>query len=571
MTTYTLAISYDATDTYDHGVLTTHTGHSTHYKTLEKLKERLHNILERHKKARRTALFYSITMHQDYHHLRPHDSRHHNIYSTSPFICDVIDDNGRIYGKYLNIQRLHSGTYSDLCLLMGERPHPHIPGFNGPRTQHTSELTMRYLQELKHRLATHGIKPRWLLSAGHIGMTALTKHLLEQPRPDKWFYDSLTREYHQTRHKSKILTALRGGRCQIFHHGTHPHSSHIDINSHYSNVLAHMPLPDLSTERLFTQPTYDILTHTIGISEVTIELPAHPYGLLGMHHNGKLYFPNTPGQRIIGAWTHDELRYALAHGARLHHIEWTLLWDEQPNTLHDYIHDIYHRRTTAATPLDKHFYKMFLNHTIGKFAQRLDTAEYRWSNRDNNDYYIRHGYTIINSHGRDNLYYKSTGELTKRSFVPILTVLVNGLARTQLLRLMERFQPDDLHYVDTDGLVVTTQSLRNTTFKYSNNLGDLKLTHDDVTYAGYAPKTYQIGTDIKLSGVPKQDITTPTLREGPLTYHILLTHKTARHDQHAGTYDQRERIIKIQDTYTNTTPLLHDDATEPEPHYQVIQ
>lgn len=571
MTYYTIAITLHNNNPHEFlcGTLTTQTGKTHYYTTAKDLWIAISTHCERHRQQRRTALFYSLNMYQDYLTIMPTDTTRHHIYSKRPFICDITDENGRIYAKFLSTERLFKGTYEELCTLLTTQAQP--LDFIPPYTAHKSQIVMTYLTQLRKRLTAHGIKPRWLITAGQIGMGSITKYLLAHSNPLLWFSNSIRREYHQTQHPKKVLQALKGGRCEIYHNGTYQHCTQLDINSHYSNVLAHMPLPDLSTERYHYEPETDILLHPLGISEVTIQIGDHSYGVLPVRVEDTLYFPNTPGQLLIGAWTHAELRAALQRGYVVKHIHWTLTWDIQRNILHDYIHDIYDQRQAATTALDKHFYKMLLNHTIGKFAQRSQHADYLWSSLDNHAYYLKNGYSVIDSNGRDNLYYKHHGELPKKHFIPIITTLVNSNARVQLLQLMERFHPDDLHYVDTDGIVVTKEAVKNETFKYSTTLGGLKKVHDDVSYTGYAPKTYIIGTDAKLAGIPRTAVTKEGITTQHITYDIMVTQSTARHPSEIGTYQQRERHLTSRSPYRNTLPILVDDTTNPGPHYEAIE
>ena len=206
----------------------------------------------------------------------------------------------------------------------------------------------------------------------------------------------------------------------------------------------------------------DILSY-IGISKCAIETGEHPYGTLAIRTSrDETEFPNTKGQILIGTWTHREIEEAKKRGDKILHIFWSITYHETKNILADTIEEMYRMKEKAETPMEKHFAKMLLNGSIGKFAQERTKYDYKWENIEKDLTIREKGYEPIEVEETERLYRKEEGKDYPKYYCPIINALITAEARTRILEILEELPREKTYYVDTDGIIADKKAIEQT-------------------------------------------------------------------------------------------------------------
>lgn len=573
MTIYTLDTETQGLNTHNFlmGVLLPSKGKARTFRTKEELWAAIRHILETHARAKRTAYFYAHNAQYDWLALKPAHCPEAVTYSNNPFILDFIIE-GRPAGKLIDTLGLFRGSLAAIGDAIGNPKHATPEWLKQERYAPTREeldeaehymiqdaaVLRDYLLKLREKMHEYGIGTRRIITAGQLGISHLLQRASDEPNADGLFADPRTHTLWPTTHSDRIREAVRAGRVQVLTTGRIEHADYLDLNSHYPDTLRRMRIPDLRTETLWEGDEAEMLLvehlPQLGVSHVEITTAEHPYGVLPIRLSEEE--TDYPRHRctLKGTWTHAELSAAIARGYHIEKTWWTLTWQTLPtNPFSRPLNELLTRKETA-TGFERHFLKMLLNSSIGKFAQLRERRQWQWKPIDDAPQLLADGWRAVDEHGRERLYERVLWTEEPRWHAPILNALVTAEARLTLLRLMEELPPGSVHYTDTDGLIVThgadEEPLKTGRFKYSTISGELKQTHTDVPALIWSKKSYSIGEEIRLSGATKSSLEPRSFAAGKVTYKRMRTH--TGNDEEDGTFATIERDLTESLTSTLT-------------------
>lgn len=295
--------------------------------------------------------------------------------------------------------------------------------------------------------------------------------------------------------------AYYGGRVEPYRVGYWSDINVYDVNSLYPYVMRtfQYPHPNYLVGPI-SNPSRNLIDKYEGVSDVEITIPDTFIPPLPYRADGKLYF--AVGKRRA-CYTHIELRYALEHGATLHHIYQTLYSLRRCNPFREYVDDLYAQRIALKQVRDPRqvVFKIMLNSLYGKFGQRQNAGlqeirsfDWWYNGHINTPVFIReiNGFvTVIIAR-----------ELEKQAnYINTLwAAYVTAYARLTLLKFMSQ-AGDSLFYVDTDSVFIQGE------LACSQELGDMKTEYANVDAEIIGPKAYRLFRDgvelkVKCKGVP---------------------------------------------------------------------
>jgi len=141
-----------------------------------------------------------------------------------------------------------------------------------------------------------------------------------------------------------------------------------DISSLYPSVQARAQFPYPGTLVLDVEgANQDTILRREGIAQATISVPGEACPSLPVRLSGRLFFPEG---RLVGAWTHVEIRHALEAGARLERIEWDLWSTTTFNPFADFIQALYRQKKLYASSGDMRLetFKQLLTSAYGRYG-----------------------------------------------------------------------------------------------------------------------------------------------------------------------------------------------------------
>ena len=172
-------------------------------------------------------------------------------------------------------------------------------------------------------------------------------------------------------------------------------------------------------------------------------------GLLPIRTGFGNHYPK-PGQYMIGTWTHEALNKALQEGYILKHIQKTLSYDYAENPFIDSINRFEQLKKNSINKLDKYVWKMCVNASLGKFAQRKSKQELLIDSVEKCEEYLEHNYRVVNGIGTDYMYKKDVQSEPKPYYAPIIAAIVNAKGANIMHDHYKRVKP---LYTDTDSII----------------------------------------------------------------------------------------------------------------------
>lgn len=424
---------------------------------------------------------------------------------------------------------------------------------------------------IKDLLKKKKLRPKTLYTINQMSISYLMHELLKQPN-DHIFKRTFEPELHHPRYAHKIHQSLRGGRVLPYQTGTYTNTTYLDVNSLYPYITTIMDFPDLSTETLHKTPLLKgnlKILQKIGVSQALLYNYSDEYGLLPVQTPHGNYYPQQ-GQHFIGTYTNEELQYALKNGYIIKHISWTITYESAPNPFITITPELYKQKLNANTPLERYFYKMMMNGSYGKLAQRNIKQHTIIDTPKNQSAYLSQGYQIIDYHGTNYIYKKKEyTHIYKKFYAPIITSLITALARIHMHKYLKLIPIKQLYYTDTDSILLNNNYANK--LPISDKLGDFKIEHLQKTCTIHASKTYKIGTIQKMSGTKlgrqlmKEKVTrttTHTIHTTKKPEQIGTKQKTIIYlkniqEKHAKTQEHYQKQSLIIDTQTgNITEFI---------------
>jgi len=580
------------------GVLYFENGKYETFRSKHLLYDRLLDIITRENKRHKKVTIYGHNLQYDYIAIGAHLDYHNIIYSDSPFIADHVTFEANGYktehAKWIDTIGLWRGSLEELGKAIGEpkMPTPEwltLDTYSPTSSElsdaetymiHDARLLMHFVLGLRGKLWKEGIRPRLLITTPQIALSYFTSYLSKIDtaattgfyddyryiQPTTWFADATTGSYHMTAYPEKILEAYRGGRVEAFRTGSADGVTSIDVNSLYPYIASTMRCPDLRTETYHTATDDSTVLSSrlssLGISCCSVVLDQElPIGYLPLRtHATKededeitTLYPRTPCL-LTGTWTHLELSRAVTLGYRILSVHWSITWDETANPFTAFFSTLYARKLAATDGFEKQFSKLMMNGLLGKFAQHREKFTTCVVDVETLPTKKSEGWECVGQYGTQLLLRKSEGIDYKRSFVPIISVLVTAGARDFLFTALSAIPPANLWYCDTDSLLFTGD--HTTKFIYGPSLGSWKVVQLQQPLVLYGKKQYLHGDTVTLNRVPKRFATPTAFLSGAVEYDDLLRLSSTPDLTLVGTRVRRVRMLEYDSVATHPYSLI---------------
>jgi hypothetical protein len=298
--------------------------------------------------------------------------------------------------------------------------------------------------------------------------------------------------------------AFYGARCEPYRLGRVEGVNGYDMSSAY---------PAVQSELAFPHPAHLVmdsgadgrasrLDHE-GVSFCDVSIPAMAAPPLPVHCKYHLFFPTG---KMSGAWTHNELRAAVAAGATIEKIDWSLWSPISFNPFTDFLEALYARRMLHASSGDlrERVCKLLLNSSHGRFglnpAEPLSALQplvppVDWSKFEGADLRLVNGwpYALVPLAEREQPAYVNT----------LIAAYVTAGVRVKMHAYIQRYA-DQLVYTDTDSLFLDGE------METGSGMGSWRQTHKERDLLVVAPKEYAVWSgesllDAHAKGVPDSE------------------------------------------------------------------
>lgn len=424
------------------------------------------------------------------------------------------------------------------------------------------EIVLKSIEFLKNKLASSGIKLKRLYTINQIAIGYLTNEIKHIGHMDHIFLDQDKSYFHRPRFYNLTHGAYRGGRVECFKTGIIEGASGIDCNSLYPWASLHIPFPDLRTESYYKKPlesfSQEELLSKIGLSRCIIKNTSCTLSLLPVRTENGNYYSKT-GTHIIGTWTHLELQKAISEGYEILDIEWSVVWDEGLNPFSTITPKLYHLRKKHTGLFNDYFYKMMMNASYGKLAQRKVGSKIIVDDIEKVKEYLNNNYKVIRGIGYNYMYEHQGNSYEKKKpyYCPIIPTLINAWARCYMYDSLKKIPLKHLLYTDTDSIYFIGHYLNK--FTIGNGLGEFKEEHRNKKMIIYGRKTYKIGDTIKISGIYSRGITEQDFESGFVSSRKMVTIKKTCDLSLVGSFIEEKRDLHKQlSDYTKSVQLLND-------------
>lgn len=281
----------------------------------------------------------------------------------------------------------------------------------------------------------------------------------------------------QIANRRGIKQFYRGGRSEVFKfEGKNVRL--YDVNSMYPYVMVKYPYP--------IGPVFQ---------EININKEGYSFAIIKAPYNYVPYLPYKAGSKLIfpygsfsGYYTNFELREAKKRGIEFEVID-GYVCDETEYIFADYVKCFYDLRKKAKEEKNKvldSYAKLMLNSLYGKFGQSpfiQDLKIKKIENLSRDD--------VASMVFGNKQKYAIVKKLTFNPFVYydyIIAGYITAYGRHVLYEYLEKLKPEELFYVDTDG-IVSSGDLDNYVGK---DLGELKIEGEYEEYHGLLPKVYML-------------------------------------------------------------------------------
>lgn len=282
--------------------------------------------------------------------------------------------------------------------------------------------------------------------------------------------------------KRGIKQFYRGGRSELFKFDGKDVRAY-DVNSMYPYVMMKYPYP---IGPVFREKNIN----KEGYSFVIVKAPYNYVPYLPYKTGSKLIFPYGS---FSGYYTNFELREAKKRGVEFEIID-GYVCDKTEYIFGDYVKCFYDLRKKAKDEKNKvldSYAKLMLNSLYGKFGQSPFVQDLKIKKIED----LRYddiGSMVFGNEQK----YTIVKKLTFNPFVYydyIIAGYITAYGRHVLYEFLEKLKPEELFYVDTDG-IVCSGDLDNYVGK---DLGELKLEGEYEKYRGLLPKVYMLSNKNK--------------------------------------------------------------------------
>ena len=185
------------------------------------------------------------------------------------------------------------------------------------------------------------------------------------------------------------------------------------------------------------------------------------------------------------------------------------------------------------------------NRSYGKLAQRKSGQEIIIDSVEEARKYLKDSWEIIRGSGLNYMYQKNKVEdLNKSYYAPIIPTLINAYARVFMYDVFKVIPLDSLIYTDTDSCIMKIGHLNK--FNIGKKLGEFKVEFKDEECIIKGRKTYAIGSEIKVSGFRKRDVSLGDFKKGVIRSKRMNTLKTAKDLRDVGGFLEEVRDLDVQ-------------------------
>lgn len=298
--------------------------------------------------------------------------------------------------------------------------------------------------------------------------------------------------------------AFYGARCEPYRLGRVEGVNGYDVSSAYPAVQAELEFPHPA--HLVMDSEADSRASRLsneGVSYCDVQIPDMAAPPLPVHCGYHLFFPTGC---ITGAWTHNELRHAIAQGVTIDKIHWSLWSPLAFSPFHDYLEALYARRVAGGRPegVIARICKLLMNSSYGRFGLNPDSGlsaltplvpPVDWEKYQGADLRLVNGwpYALVPLASRGQPAYVNT----------LIAAYVTAGVRVKMGDYLSRYA-DRLVYTDTDSLFIDGE------LDTSAGLGGLRQTMKERDLLVVAPKEYAVFSGESLleahaKGVPDAD------------------------------------------------------------------
>lgn len=508
------------------------------------------NLAQTETERNKHLTIYSHNQQYDFSAYVPITDPNIEIINVQPFIANY-KINGKEAIKFLDTFPLFRMTLEKASQLIG-LPKKEMPEKITSPTQLTdyllrdTHIVLKLIQHLRQKLTTLNYKPRRLYTINQIAINYLMHTL---PREKYLFRNKY--QFHYTNNKKHIHEAYRGGMVRAYQTGTYNNTTQLDINSSYTYSATMIPFPDLRTETNLKNPTQNYsqkeLLQYPGIHTTIITNQKNKYSPLQVRIQNDTNYHPSPGSIILGTYTNLELQTYIKNGYKILEIPESTIYLKAPdNPLSPILQHLYIKKQNTTDSFERYLYKQLMNSCFGKLAQTTTSQTYHYDLIDNAPTLFQQGYQAINRQGDKYLYQKTETYIKyKPYYAPIISALINAQAKINLYEYIQNIPLKDLLYTDTDSFLFKNNHINK--FKINDQLGSLKIEHQNQQAQIYGPKTYRIGTNIKVSGIHKKDLNIKDFQQGTIKSTKMTTILTAQPSQNIGTPNQITRDLIQQE------------------------
>lgn len=538
------------------------------FKTKEEMWNKILTLGIKCKNKRQVLNVYGHYHEYDFYGYANWKSKNLTYYNNRPFIVSYKDPEGHEYIKFLDSMSIWKGSLRKLGKLIGlEKGQLQliIKEWEIPEMEQymvrDSEIVMKAMLYAKEFLKKEKIGVRRIFTISQIAISYMLKKLSEQQKTinvkvtpkrtitqTNMFKDKEMKQIWETKNKTEIHNAYKGGRVEVWKTGTITGVNSVDINSMYPYCQKYMRFPNLRTEQRIENPMEtmgnDFLDY-IGVSKVMIKNVKDDIGLLQIKTVNDSYIGQI-GQIIIGTWTNQEIKEALRNGYKLISCEYTIIYQDDINPFSQIIDDLFEYKKNTNNEVERDFYKGILNRSIGKFGQRISSQEIVIDNIEKTKEYIENGYKMIRGLDYDIMFKKVEKEHNyKTYYCPIIPVLINADARIMLYKYLKKIPKKDLVYCDTDSIKFVNNHFDK--FTISEEIGDWKIENTNDLMICYGSKTYLIGDEIKVAGFHRSGITKEDFIKGIIKSKKMVTINTTNNEEEVGMQKEEVRDLNLQE------------------------
>jgi hypothetical protein len=416
-----------------------------------------------------------------------------------------------------------------------------------PYVERDVEIVMKAIKLMKKKMNEDGVNLRRLYTISQIAIAYFVNTLKKDEKWDNMFFMKDRGYFHRCRNIEKIHNAYRGGRCECFQLGEFKKVDYIDINNLYGYASMNIDFPLLRSERMVKEPLkyFNIkdIVKEIGISRVLIHNKTNEIGILPVRTDTGSYYPKKDTY-MIGTYTNLELKEAIKEGYKILGIEWSIFWDKGENPFKKITSKLYQLRKDSGSKFDNFFYKEMQNRSYGKMAQRKGGQEIVVDNVEKAQKYLKDSYEIIKGEGYNYIYKRDVDSAQKSYYIPIIPTLINAYARVYMYRQFKKIDYKDLIYTDTDSCIMKLGNLEK--FDIDKGIGKFKLEYKNKPCIIKGRKTYAIGSEMKIAGFRKRDITMNDFKKGIIKSKKMVTLKTSKDLKEVGSFVEEVRDLNVQ-------------------------